>query len=319
MIQGMWRQLLDNTGYIGAYFDFANGIILHGYFFTLIHFHWFQVDKLDAFLLTLQKNPLVLNSGLKHWKAVLLPSFLWILTFYMTFIWLPIVYQVDFSSWTNFWSFAEASGKEALELQSSSLLMMFFGLISIMGKFYHAFLLHLPHNVFGTMWLCLGYFLSKDFSNVLKHCKDIDKTLTIYDKYKRNLDSANKIMTPFNVHFVMMTLTYQSLHFFDALNTPVQIWKINSYLYTVYLLNFLYLPVKTLMGVKRNVYKVLCRDGNALKVSIGSLKCILYDLQMHRLAIKGGGFFSITSRFSGMIAQQLICYSMLNTIAKRYI
>ncbi|CAG7820195.1 unnamed protein product [Allacma fusca] len=320
MLQGMWSHMVANPGYIGAYFDFFNGVILHCYSITIIYFNWFRLEKFDDFLKSLQENLLVRQSNMALWKAKLLPAFFWCLTFYMAYIWSLIVFQIQFSSWDGFVASQNSAVMELFGQRAVFLTPTGLGILAIIGKFYHGFYIHLPHNVFGTVGLFCAYYLAKEFSKMILKEEDVSpEVLKLYKDYKITLKSVNAILTPFNLHFVSMTLTYHSIHLFDALNTTVPLWKINTYLYIMYLANFLYLPVKTLLIVKQNMKKLLWNNQNYRNLSMGQLKVILDDFQSDSLAVKGGRSFTINSMFSGKVIQQLIYYSMLNTVANQAI
>ncbi|CAG7818022.1 unnamed protein product [Allacma fusca] len=245
--------LIRNTAYIVAYFDFMNVCVLNVYIYSHLYIHWFRLDLAEAYVEVIQTSGVLKCCRTPTWKAVAVPAIICSVATHISWVWFVVVFQIDFSTTTSFWESAQVNARELFWYDRNAAVTpsLFLAGVAAVGRFYNAYYIHVTLNAFTHINMYTAYFIAKDyFGSLLTEKIHPKEALELLEEYKALMKKLNRYLTPYVLHFTVMTLTFHSVHLFDVLNTNVFIWKINMYLYLIYLVNFFLLPPTLLIRVR---------------------------------------------------------------------
>ncbi|CAG7717455.1 unnamed protein product [Allacma fusca] len=307
--------LLQNTGNIVLYFDVLNKLAVNSGIYIHMYVHWFRLDLVESYIDAIQTSPIIKYCRTPIWIPISVTIFFCSLILHLSCTWLVLIFGFEFTSLEGFHNSLQIAARElfwwdrnkAVEPSLPACIVAFFGKLS------DSYIVHVPLDAFCLMQLYCIYFIVKDFlGTLLEEGIDSDEGLKMIYEYISLMKKANRYLGLYVVQFLGMTITYHSIHLFDMLSSTTILWKISTYAYVGFVVNFFFLVTLIFVETKK-MKQWLWKDQNYMKIPFPELITLLYDSQTfnYKFGIRIGKFYTMTSDFCGGILAQMISYSML--------
>ncbi|CAG7720321.1 unnamed protein product [Allacma fusca] len=313
--------IFENKGNVIAYFDFFNKISVNCGIYIHAYMHWIRLDVVEAFIEAIQISPVIRCCRTPVWKAMMVPGFICTLVLYLTCTWWILIFGIDVSSWNGFSVSAQMAAREMFWWDRNKDVNPWLPLriVAILGQVIDSLCSHTSLNTYLPVQLYCAYYIVRDFfTTMLNGRMDSVEALALFREYVVLMKKVNAYLGLYVMQYMVMTMTYHSIHLFDMLNSTTIWWKISTYAYVAYVVNFYFLLSLIFIETKK-MKKWLWKDRNYLKIPYHQLITIMYDLlnYNYQFGIRLGKFFTTTVEFCGGILAKTMGHSMLIKLAEQ--
>ncbi|CAG7679803.1 unnamed protein product [Allacma fusca] len=141
---------------------------------------------------------------------------------------------------------------------------------------------------------------------------DVEEVMMFYKEYKYLMSIANKYCSGYLQYYVSMTVSFNSVHLFETLNTSDTFWKSNMLVYDFETWLIMWIPTTVVIQGK-GMKKWLWKDKNYMSINRQNLSLTLHDMipTTPGKGMEASRNLVVTSAFTGKVLTTMWSYSMM--------